>query len=186
MWTFALLLPLLQPAIARDCFYPNGKSSADGVPCGEGDAMMCCPDKWQCLDNGLCHYEPDNTWGRYSCTDKSWGDSCPQICNREESEIGNEAVLQCSDGTWCCDENHPERLGGKSCCEAGDGSVFFNFGDPKVFASIAGSSAVQTSGSAPKSAAAPSSTLSSKVISTSSSSTRFSLSVTVGTPLSTL
>lgn len=31
---------------------------------------------------------------------------------------GNEAVLQCSPGSFCCDANRPELSGGQACCDA--------------------------------------------------------------------
>ena len=53
--------------------YPNGKAAPPTEkPCSSAQGSACCPDNWQCLDNGLCHYPPDNLWGRYSCSDKDW------------------------------------------------------------------------------------------------------------------
>ncbi|KIW07266.1 uncharacterized protein PV09_02121 [Verruconis gallopava] len=142
LWSSVIL-----PALAVTCYYPNGTPSADGVPCSNNDTVMCCPDKWQCLSNGICHYQPDNTWGRYSCTDKTWGGSCPSKCIRKVSQQGNEAILQCSNGQWCCDTNHPElaSMPGRSCCDAGDNSAYFDFGNGIVFAQINGTEAIATS-----------------------------------------
>jgi hypothetical protein len=54
--------------------YPNG-SAAPGTekPCSnDKGGSSCCPDTWECLDNGLCHNPNGNLYGRYSCTDKDW------------------------------------------------------------------------------------------------------------------
>ena len=63
------------------CFYPDGSPSLEqDIPCGDGDAVACCPDKWSCQPNGLCYYDQENYYGRYTCTDNSWGLGCPEIC----------------------------------------------------------------------------------------------------------
>jgi hypothetical protein len=59
--------------------YPNGKEAPKSEkPCSSGPGSACCPDKWQCLDNGLCYYPGEDLHGRYSCSDKSWkSPGCP-------------------------------------------------------------------------------------------------------------
>ncbi|KAH8623537.1 hypothetical protein IG631_22016 [Alternaria alternata] len=53
--------------------YPNGNKAPDTEkPCSTAEGSACCPDSWECLDNGLCHYPANNLYGRYSCTDKTW------------------------------------------------------------------------------------------------------------------
>ncbi|KAK8183542.1 uncharacterized protein BKA78DRAFT_45011 [Phyllosticta capitalensis] len=69
------------------CWYPDGKTIPDDVPCnttaGEnGDATACCGKDALCMANGLCL-----NWGilsRGSCTDNSWGKGCPQVCKDSE------------------------------------------------------------------------------------------------------
>jgi hypothetical protein len=65
--------------------YPNGAEAPGEKPCA-GDGSACCPDKWACLDNGLCYYEPSNLYGRYSCADKDWkSEGCPSnLCTYGE------------------------------------------------------------------------------------------------------
>lgn len=69
---------------SRQCYYPNGdlsKSDPPDIPCNDDDGAPCCPDKWECQSNGLCYYQPDDYYGRYTCTDQSWeSDGCPRIC----------------------------------------------------------------------------------------------------------
>ena len=67
------------------CFYPNGNPSLeDDIPCGSGDAVACCPLNWICQSNGLCYLENEDYYGRYTCTDKGWGQGCPNICTYGE------------------------------------------------------------------------------------------------------
>ena len=63
------------------CFYPNGNPSLEeDIPCGTGSAVACCPLNWVCQENGLCYLQNEDYYGRYTCTDKSWGPGCPEIC----------------------------------------------------------------------------------------------------------
>jgi len=88
---------------AQNCYYPNGDlAQGDGACSSNGGA--CCPYQWECLSNGLCYLENAGFYGRYTCTDQTWQSSgCPQICTESNTASGNEAVLQCGDGSWCCD-----------------------------------------------------------------------------------
>jgi hypothetical protein len=53
--------------------YPNGNAApSTEKACSSALGSACCPDTWECLDNGLCHNPNGNLYGRYSCTDKSW------------------------------------------------------------------------------------------------------------------
>ena len=121
------------------CYYPNGSPSKENdIPCNTSGDGPCCPDQWQCESNGLCFLENEGYYGRYTCTDQTWqSSSCPQICThgifrlmlaRTEMKLtedvdltanGNEAVLECTSGSYCCDSNRPELSGGTACCEAG-------------------------------------------------------------------
>ena len=120
------------------CYYPNGNPSIENdIPCNTSGDGPCCPDQWQCESNGLCFLENEGYYGRYTCTDQTWqSSSCPQICThgmfrlmlaRTEMKLtedvdltadGNEAVLECTSGSYCCDSNRPELSGGTACCEA--------------------------------------------------------------------
>ena len=65
------------------CFYPNGDIEPNDMPCSsQGGA--CCPGRWACLSNGLCYNA--GRYERHTCTDQSWGSSCPQICNGQHGE----------------------------------------------------------------------------------------------------
>jgi hypothetical protein len=154
MWAFIFGFFISLQAFADNCYYPDGKKASDAIPCGN-DSPMCCPNDWQCLDNGLCSLSNQQSilFGRYSCTSNPWGDGCPRNCVRDVSKMGNEAVVQCLDGSWCCDTNHPEYSpGGKSCCDD-DNKVTFDFGAGNVFAVIKDGSATATSGSSSTSVA---------------------------------
>lgn len=103
---FKPFLPLLFLAAftyAQNCYYPNGELAQGDGPCYTTDGT-CCPYQWQCLSNGLCYLDNENYYGRYTCTDQSWqSSSCPNYCTNGGTAPGNEALLLCADGSWCCD-----------------------------------------------------------------------------------
>lgn len=101
--TSTLLLLLLVALVhAQSCYYPDGTPTDVDAPCPDSD--LCCPLNWQCLSNGLC-YDPSNDYyERRTCTDRSWeSEDCPNFCTY--SSGGNEAILLCSSGEYCCDGN---------------------------------------------------------------------------------
>ncbi|KAL2044675.1 hypothetical protein N7G274_002449 [Stereocaulon virgatum] len=97
------------------CYYPNGDlSTAGDRPCNTSGDGPCCPFGWQCESNGLCYLENAGYYGRYTCTDKTWqSSSCPQFCTYDKTAAGDEAILQCSSGSYCCDTNRPT----PGCCD---------------------------------------------------------------------
>ncbi|KAF2206084.1 hypothetical protein GQ43DRAFT_360937 [Delitschia confertaspora ATCC 74209] len=117
--------------------YPNGNLSPshNDMPCSTQEGAACCPDKWQCLDNGLCYYPPDNLYGRYGCTDQSWKSPycASNLCTYNMTAAGDEAITQCSGhgNQWCCDGDRVHR----DCCT--DNSMpFFDLSDGKAYATI--------------------------------------------------
>ncbi len=76
-----LVVVWLQCALAQQCFYPDGSQVvAETVHQCSSNGGACCPENWDCLSNGLCSNKAANFLGRYSCTDDSWGSSCPDFC----------------------------------------------------------------------------------------------------------
>ncbi|KAL5408495.1 hypothetical protein PMIN06_011436 [Paraphaeosphaeria minitans] len=136
----AVVLALLQIAAAQQCYYPNGSTAPDSEkPCSSVDGTACCPDTWQCMDNGLCYNPNVKIYGRYSCTDKDWkSPGCPSSLCTDLQQIGAEAVSQCKnhDNQWCCDAN---RVDVKCCQESPKPRPFFALQDPKAYGSIGGS-----------------------------------------------
>lgn len=68
------------------CYYPNGDKSFDDIPCyTDGRVSHCCGGNSICLTNGLCvsTNQPYHL-SRGSCTDESWGDSCPTTCGKHQ------------------------------------------------------------------------------------------------------
>ncbi|KAF2662506.1 hypothetical protein K491DRAFT_673027 [Lophiostoma macrostomum CBS 122681] len=163
-------------AATTGCYWPDGNDTGDDQkPCSSSGDSACCPDKWTCLDNGLCHYNPDdntNLFGRYGCTDSKWeADECPSnMCTYDMTAYGGESITQCSDhnNEWCCnaDAQHVN-----CCAESPVARPFFSLADGKAYATIGASSAssapnlatitgIATSasgGSSPSSTAGPSS-----------------------------
>ncbi|KAK0943608.1 hypothetical protein LTR29_004779 [Friedmanniomyces endolithicus] len=104
--TSSVLLTALHigSATAQNCYYPDGNlTKGPDAACSSGGGA-CCPYQWECLSNGLCYLPSANYYGRYTCTDATWqSSSCPQLCTEGNTAVGDEALLQCSDGSWCCD-----------------------------------------------------------------------------------
>ncbi|KXS98573.1 hypothetical protein AC578_4285 [Pseudocercospora eumusae] len=110
---------ILHPALAQNCYYPNGDVSTTDAACSSGDSA-CCPNNWECLSNGLC-YDPTNKYfNRNTCTDQTWESSdCPQYCTANNTAAGNEALKQCDDGSWCCNGDRVHM----DCCNMDDAEV---------------------------------------------------------------
>ncbi|KAF2785542.1 hypothetical protein K505DRAFT_369081 [Melanomma pulvis-pyrius CBS 109.77] len=139
-WRIAFALAI-HTAVAQQCYYPNG-SEAPEKPCSSAEGSACCPDKWECLDNGLCHYPPDKLFGRYSCTDKSWkAEGCPSnMCTYDMKAAGGESITQCADhdNQWCCNAD-AEHV---NCCkESPAPRPFFDLADGKAYATVGSSTA---------------------------------------------
>ncbi|KAJ4292521.1 hypothetical protein N0V90_009184 [Kalmusia sp. IMI 367209] len=136
----AVALAIQQGVFAQQCYYPNGVEADQAEkPCSSAEGSACCPDKWQCMENGLCYYEPDKLYGRYSCTDKDWNSpGCPSnLCTYDMSASGAEAITQCSDhdNQWCCDAN---RVDVECCKESPKPRPFFALQDPVAYGTAGG------------------------------------------------
>ncbi|KAF2714035.1 hypothetical protein K504DRAFT_498820 [Pleomassaria siparia CBS 279.74] len=133
----------LQTAVAQQCYYPNGSKAPDSEKaCSSAEGSACCPDKWQCLDNGLCYYPPSNIYGRYSCTDQSWeAEGCASnMCTYGMKAVGGESITQCSDhdDQWCCNADNQH----VNCCkESPAPRPFFDLADGKAYATVGVSTA---------------------------------------------
>lgn len=71
---------------AAECYFPNGDLARLDTPCyADGGASHCCGPNSLCLTNGLClAVVAPFTLSRGSCTDKTWGPSCPSICGKSQ------------------------------------------------------------------------------------------------------
>lgn len=138
-----VIVTLAARSAAQQCYYPNGSAAPDTEkPCSSAQGSACCPESWQCLDNGLCYYPPDNLHGRYSCTDKSWNSpGCPKnLCTYDMKAAGGESITQCSNhnDNWCCnaDAQHV------NCCqESPSPRPFFALQDGNAYATVGTSTA---------------------------------------------
>ncbi|KAF2638320.1 hypothetical protein P280DRAFT_81296 [Massarina eburnea CBS 473.64] len=130
---------LVRVVLAQQCYYPNG-AKAEEKPCSSAAGSACCPDKWQCLDNGLCYYPPDKLHGRYSCTDKDWkSPGCASnMCTYGLTVAGGESITQCSNhnNQWCC---NGDATNVHCCDEKPVPRPFFKLQDGKPYATIGGS-----------------------------------------------
>ncbi|KAI7261463.1 hypothetical protein KC345_g9737, partial [Hortaea werneckii] len=167
-WLATLTSLLVRQAAAQNCYYPNGDLAQGMVACST-DGGACCPFQWECLSNGLCYLGNADYYGRYTCTDQSWSNStCPGLCTQGNTASGNEAILQCADGSWCCDGNRSF-----DCCEDAD-SVFFDLSDGTSIAyisSVPSASATTSSSSEDRPETTTSSSLASDPTSSSSTET---------------
>lgn len=135
-----LLLPFSLRVAAATCFYPNGDSDSDHLPCGT--SSVCCAEGFQCLNNGLCadpRYDNFQRVLRGGCTDKSWGTGCPSVC-KDSWPDRDEVVHYCGNGKFCCD--------GQDCC--GEQKGILDLGEPSVVATAGEQVEVVTSASAGK------------------------------------
>ncbi|KAF2853413.1 hypothetical protein T440DRAFT_465812 [Plenodomus tracheiphilus IPT5] len=140
MWLRAAAIAAVAAQVAgQQCYYRNGKEApSTEKACSSAEGSACCPDKWECLDNGLCHYPADNLYGRYSCTDQSWNSPgcASNMCTYGGTAGGGESITQCSNhnNDWCCngDAEHV------NCCQESP--------SPRPFFALASGSAYATIG----------------------------------------
>ncbi|KAK4202129.1 hypothetical protein QBC40DRAFT_277011 [Triangularia verruculosa] len=129
----ALLLPILlllvvYPATVGaqiTCYGFAGQSYTDNTLCPGSNS--CCGRRATCLSNRLCHNpnDPEDLWVRGPCAIRGWDDSCGQICLYNETEASNGVlprVVQCGDGSLCCN-NNPQ------CCQDGKGTFLNEQGE---------------------------------------------------------
>lgn len=134
----AAVAVLAQQVVSQTCYYPNGNTAPDTEkPCSSASGSACCPEDWQCLDNGLCYYPPTKLHGRYSCTDKDWNSSgcASNLCTYNMTVGGGESITQCSNhnNQWCCNADATS----VNCCqEEPEPRPFFNLQDGVVYATI--------------------------------------------------
>ncbi|KAH3907303.1 hypothetical protein HBI56_184540 [Parastagonospora nodorum] len=192
----AAIAALATQAIAQKCYYPNGSEAPNTEkPCSNAKGgSSCCPDTWECLDNGLCHNPNDDIYGRYSCTDKDWkAPGCASnMCTYGGTAGGGEALTQCSnhDDQWCC---NADRIHVNCCQESPQPRPFFQLQDGKAYATIGRNQAANqpnvatftglasgSGGSSPSKTSAPVSSAAATTAPPSSSATPFeSTSVSV-------
>jgi hypothetical protein len=122
------LLHLIVGAVGESCYYPDGSTDSEHFACSIGGTSVCCAEGFECLSNGLCNDYRYNNYERVlrgGCTDKDWGDGCPQTCTSLWPQ-GDEIVYLCGNGKFCCGRS-------KECCDDSD-TEFFQFGNPQVIA----------------------------------------------------
>ncbi|KAJ4375516.1 hypothetical protein N0V86_007048 [Didymella sp. IMI 355093] len=192
----AAIAALAQQVVSQTCYYPNGNTApSTEKACSSASGSACCPENWECLDNGLCYYPPNDLYGRYSCTDKDWNSPgcASNLCTYNMTVAGGESITQCSNHNdqWCCngDATHVH------CCqEEPEPRPFFNLQDGTAYATIGSNQASSnpdlatvtglassgSGGSSPTSAAA-----SSSAVASSATSARASAQTTPVTSIAT-
>lgn len=173
------LLHFVYTALAANnqCYFPNGKVSADDYPCSsDADSSACCGGGLGtiCLSNNLCQ-GPDGAIIRGSCSDKNWdSDSCAHYCM--SASLGGTDLVSCAnvtqdDTSYCCN-------GVENCCDSGDGRFSVGPSNPTKVATwnaastkFVAVSVATDSSSASTSSTSTLSTRSTSTISTSPTST---------------
>ncbi|KAF2864445.1 hypothetical protein K470DRAFT_261327 [Piedraia hortae CBS 480.64] len=127
-----LVLAAITLVAGQSCYNPDGSPALDSFPCSS-EGGTCCPLNWVCLSNGMCYYPPDDFYGRYSCTSADWS-GCQTTCTSNLTDVGNQAILKCSDSndSWCCDHN---RDASKPCCND-HGVSFFSLAPGRAVTTI--------------------------------------------------
>ncbi|OCK83469.1 hypothetical protein K432DRAFT_467283, partial [Lepidopterella palustris CBS 459.81] len=112
------LLPL-SLVFAQSCYFSDGSTSTDDVPCNPNALVSAyCFSKQACLSNGLCVFDPRNVTTmahhRGTCTESTWQSSaCPRYCEVPKNDgapvfscsITNIDEDCCSEGCQC-DSSH--------------------------------------------------------------------------------
>lgn len=87
--TLIALLLLFTSTCSAICYFPDGTTAPQDVPCNDDTGhSACCGQGYACLSNGVCTATGDelqkagsSTYVRGSCTDSSWrSSSCPSFC----------------------------------------------------------------------------------------------------------
>ncbi|KAF2127891.1 hypothetical protein P153DRAFT_432332 [Dothidotthia symphoricarpi CBS 119687] len=138
----AVVVAFATQVAAQTCYYPNGNVATGESACSSASGSACCPENWECMDNGSCYYPPTNLTGRYSCTDQSWNSpGCPSnLCTYNLGAAGGESLAQCSNhnNQWCCNGDADI----VKCCQGiPEVRPFFALQDGRAYATIGTSTA---------------------------------------------
>lgn len=80
VFRYVLLFVTYATLTQSTCYFPDGTPSED-IPCHSNSSVdYCCGKNSICFENQVC-LNNVGTFGRGSCTDKSWNSStCPFFC----------------------------------------------------------------------------------------------------------
>lgn len=105
---------LLRAISAQTCYYPDGLTISNDVPCNSNaEVSSCCPTGSFCMDNGLCF--GGGVVSRSSCTDQAWtSPQCAHYCTEvnESSAVGltacdaNSRTFACGLNNTGCQNTH--------------------------------------------------------------------------------
>ncbi|OAF98689.1 uncharacterized protein CC84DRAFT_420401 [Paraphaeosphaeria sporulosa] len=135
---FLAFVHLIVGVIGESCYYPDGSTDSGHFACSTGGTSVCCAEGFECLSNGLCNdyrYENYTRVLRGGCTDKDWGEGCPQTCTSLWPQ-GDEIVYVCSNDKFCCGRS-------EACCDDNN-AKFFDFGNPQIIATAGKTQATST------------------------------------------
>ncbi|KAI4728536.1 hypothetical protein E4T49_03593 [Aureobasidium sp. EXF-10728] len=115
---------LLRAVSAQTCYYPDGLTTSDDIPCNSNaKASSCCPTGSFCMDNGLCF--GGGVVSRSSCTDQAWASpECARYCRdvNESSAIGLTAC-DANSRTFVCGLNNSQCQSTRSTFAMTDGNA---------------------------------------------------------------
>ncbi|PGH08858.1 hypothetical protein AJ79_05863 [Helicocarpus griseus UAMH5409] len=112
-------------ARALTCFAPDGrdlketeayaKSKQEPHSCSTQGIGACCVQGQTCGDDNLCRGENNVTTREY-CMDRTWPDSCSQLCLEPKWGGAGIQLTVCEENVYCCGPNN------QTCCEKGEGT----------------------------------------------------------------
>ncbi|THW47840.1 hypothetical protein D6D25_04281, partial [Aureobasidium pullulans] len=100
---------LLRAVSAQTCYYPDGLTPSDDIPCNSNAATSsCCPTGSFCMDNGLCF--GGGVVSRASCSDQSWASAeCAQYCTDVNASTSiSLTACDASSRTFACGLNNTQ------------------------------------------------------------------------------
>ncbi|KAF3398151.1 hypothetical protein F1880_005697 [Penicillium rolfsii] len=114
--SLALLSFLVGASATSKCYYPNGDEAVADTPCySDGRITHCCGSNSICLTNQLClSLEQPYGLSRGSCTDRSFGSSCPSYCKNAQEGSGASLVWFTNGTTGNTPDGEPTEY----CCNS--------------------------------------------------------------------
>ncbi|KAE8330321.1 hypothetical protein BDV39DRAFT_213095 [Aspergillus sergii] len=101
------LFLLANAADDRTCYYLDGSTANNHVPCTTNSVTNCCGSNDICLSNGLCYLQGSQglSLSRGTCSDKNWGSDCYKPCSSYRRNTGMPIMnigYNYSSTQYCC------------------------------------------------------------------------------------
>ncbi|PYH94089.1 hypothetical protein BO71DRAFT_399142 [Aspergillus ellipticus CBS 707.79] len=169
---------LVVGATARTCYFPDGSTAAENVPCSDETYSACCGKNDICMSNNLCMDVAEQPYvlSRGGCTDANWESSnCPPVCQDVNTSGGCSIInLLYVKGvaTYCC--GTPISNGSEVICPNSESSFELTSGD-MVYGYAALADLTNTSATSTTAASSGSSATATACVATSTSNSSTTL-----------